>query len=385
MAYYWPNRENPGAPGMPTRAPVAQPPPIAARKGRTLPGAPRIRNKELPIFTRMLAAMLDSGIPLVQALAAMEEQTSNKVFSKVILGLRNRIEAGMDFSAALAEYPSIFDELYVSMMRAGEAGGILAEIAARLAKHLETAIRLRRKIRSAMAYPAVVLTLAISIATAMIIWLIPVFKDIYEDFEGRLPGPTLLLIQLSNLLRNYFLIVLGAVILLAVLFVKWKKSESGRRMWDGFVLRLPLIGELAKKICLARFASTFAQLIHSGVPILESLLIVSVAVGNRVIGNILLRARQSVEGGDMLSAELQKHRVFPRMLVYMLAAGEKTGKMDEMLQKVAEFYEDEVESALAGLTSIIEPILMVFLGVVVGFVVLGMFMPIFRMTDILNF
>lgn len=381
MAHIWPNRENSAV----WEAPTVRASTPAPRRRRRLPGTARIRAKELPIFTRMIAAMLDSGIPLVQTLSAMEEQTSNKIFRGVIGGLRTRIEAGMDFSAGLAEYPDLFDELYVSMMRAGEAGGMLAEIAARLAKYLESAARMRRRIRSAMVYPSVVLTLAVAIAVAMIVWLIPVFKDIYDDFEGRLPGPTLLLIALSNFLRRFFLIVIGLAILVAVAFVKWKRSESGRRIWDGFVLRLPLIGELAKKICLARFASTFAQLIHSGVPILESLSIVAVAVGNRAIGNILRATRATVESGELLSAELQKYRVFPRMLVHMLAAGEKTGKMDEMLQKVAEFYEDEVENALNGLASTIEPILMVFLGAIVGFVVLGMFMPIFRMADILNF
>jgi len=351
---------------------------------KRVPGAAKIRARDLPVFSRMVAAMLDSGIPLVQALAALEEQTSSKAFQSVIAGLRLNIEAGSDFSTGLSEYPEIFDELYVSMMRAGEAGGMLSEIAGRIARYLESSVRLRRKIKSAMMYPAVVMVLAMGIAAAMIIWLIPVFSDIYTDFGSALPTPTRMLVALSDFLRKYFLFVAAGFVALGALFVRWKNSPAGRYHWDAFVLRFPIIGELAKKICMGRFASTFAQLIHSGVPILEALDIVSVAVGNRFVGKYLREARATVESGELLSVELQRHSIFPRMLVYMLSAGEKTGKMDEMLQKVADFYEDEVETALNGLTATIEPLLMVFLGVIVGSIVLGMFMPIFKMTDILN-
>lgn len=381
MPYIWPNREATSSSFQ--SAPALSPPPRV--KPRRLPGAAKIRARELPLFTRMVAAMLEAGIPLVQTLAALEEQTSSRVFRTVISGLRARIEAGTDFSVALSEYPEVFDDLYVSMMRAGEAGGMLAEIAARTARHLESAARMRHKVRAAMIYPAVVMTIAILLATVMVIWLIPVFSDIYEEFEGKLPLPTQMLIALSGFLRRYFLFVLAGVIIAVLVFQQWKRTEPGRRAVDRFVLRLPVIGELARKVCLARFSSTFAQLIHSGVPILETLDIVAVAVGNRVLGDILKTARATVERGDLLSTELAKHRVFPRMLVYMLSAGEKTGKMDEMLQRVSDFYEDEVETSLNGLTATIEPLLMVFLGVVVGGIVLGMFMPIFRMTDILKF
>lgn len=351
---------------------------------RHTPGARKIRFKELPVFSRMIAAMLDSGIPLVQSLSALEEQTQSRVFKSVVAGLRTRIEGGAEFSNALKEYPDIFDELYVSMIRAGEAGGLLAEIANRVARYLESAMRLRRKVRSAMMYPVVVMCIALGIATAMIIWLVPVFKEIYSDFGSNLPGPTLFLVHTSEFLRAHALIVILVVGGLIFLFNKWKKTEAGAYAWDNFILRFPLIGDLIAKIALGRFASTFAQLIHSGVPILESLDIVAVAVGNKVFGRIILNAKTTVESGELLSTELTKHKVFPRVLVHMLAAGEKTGKMDEMLQKVADFYEEEVEAALAGLTSIIEPLLMVFLGVVVGSIVLGMFMPIFKMADIIG-
>lgn len=365
----------------PSAAPRNPATPVRSGTVRRTPGARKIRLKELPVFSRMIAAMLDAGIPLVQALAALEEQTQSKVFRGVIAGVRLRIEGGADFSEALTDYPDVFDRLYVSMMRAGEAGGLLSEIAARLAKYLEASAHLRHKVKSAMMYPMVVLSLALIIATAMIIWLVPVFKDIYADVGKRLPGPTLFLLMMSDFLRKYFLGVFGGLLLGGVAFARFKRTERGAYLWDAFLLRLPMIGTLVQKIALGRFASTFAQLISSGVPILESLDIVAVAIGNRVYGKIIIDAKKVVESGEPLSSELTKHKIFPRLLIHMLSGGEKIGKMDEMMRKVADFYEDEVESTLAGLTSIIEPFLMVILGVVIGGIVLGMFMPIFKLAE----
>lgn len=354
-----------------------------ARKKR-VPGTRKIRAKELPVFSRQLAAMLDSGIPLVQSLSALEEQTNNKAFRSVIAGVRGRVEGGAMFSESLAEYPDIFDTLYVSMVRAGESGGLLSEITGRLAAYLESSAKLQRKVKSAMMYPTVVMIMALSMATAMIIWLVPIFGDIYKDFGSNLPGPTQMLVHVSNFIRGNALVVIGAVAGLTFLFKKFKNTEKGAYLWDNFCLHFPMLGELAKKIALARFASTFAQLIHSGVPILEALDIVSFATGNRVIQRIISNAKVTVESGELLSAELVKHPVMPRMLVHMLSAGEKTGKMDDMLQKVGEFYDDEVQTALNGLTAIIEPLLMVFLGIVVGSIVVCIFMPIFKLSDIVN-
>jgi type IV pilus assembly protein PilC len=355
------------------------------RRRAKVPGARKIRLKELPMFTRMIAAMLDSGIPLVQTLGALEEQTENKAFKPVIAGLRSRIEGGADFSHALREYPEVFDVLYVSMVSAGEAGGMLAEIMRRLAKYLESSARLRSKVKSAMMYPLVVMCLALIIAASMIIWLVPVFQDIYDDFGSDLPGPTMFLVNTSNFIRGNALLVIAGVAGLIFAFNAFGKTEKGAILLDNLKLHFPLVGELVLKISLSRFSSTFAQLIHSGVPILNALDIVAFAMGNKVLERIILRAKITVGGGELLSVALAKHAVFPRVLVRMLAAGEKTGKMDEMLQKVSDFYEDEVEAALNGLTSIIEPLLMVFLGIVVGGIVLGMFMPIFKMSEILDF
>ena len=245
MSYIWPNREQT------TPFQNAQTFSLPSRiKPRRLPGAAKIRARELPLFTRMVAAMLEAGIPLVQTLAALEEQTSSRGFRTVIAGLRARIEAGTDYSVALREYPDIFDDLYVSMMRAGEAGGMLAEISARTARHLESSARMRHKVRAAMVYPAVVLTIALLLATVMIIWLIPVFSDIYEEFEGKLPLPTQMLIAMSGFLRRYFLFVLAGAIVAVLVFQQWKRTESGRRAVDRFLLRFPVVGELVRKVCL---------------------------------------------------------------------------------------------------------------------------------------
>ncbi len=355
------------------------------RRGlKKVAGAGKIRSKELPMFSRMIAAMLDSGIPLVQALAALEEQTTNRSFKSVIGGLRARIEGGAEFSVALSEYPDVFNELYVNMMRAGEAGGLLAEIAGRVAKYLEDTESLKRKVRGAMMYPIVVMIMALGMAGAMIIWLVPVFKDIYADFGSALPGPTQFLVATSDFIRGNALLAVGVVFVIVFAIRTFGKTKQGAYFFDNVILHFPMIGELATKISMARFSATFAQLIHSGVPILESMDIVAFAMGNKVLAKIVIEAKSTIEGGELLSTELEKHKEFPKMLVRMLSAGEQTGKMDEMLAKVAEFYEEEVKTALEGLTSIIEPLLMVFLGVVVGGIVLGMFMPLFKMSEILE-
>lgn len=354
-------------------------------KKQKVAGAKKIRVKELPAFTRQLGAMLSAGLPVVQTLEALEEQNTNKVFKTVIAGIRTRIEGGASFSEALAQYPDIFDELYISMLRAGESGGLLAETTIRIAAFLEGWIRLRRKVKSAMMYPVVVLTVAILITTALIVWIVPVFASIYADFGAKLPGPTQFLVRVSNTIRSNAIFFIAVIVVLAIVFGHLKKTEKGAYLWDAFRLKFPLIGELARKIALARFASTFAQLTRSGVPILQTMEIVAHATGNKVLGKIILDARATVERGEPLSTALDKSKAYPRLMIHMLSAGEKTGKVDEMLQKIAEFYNDEVETTLAGLTSLIEPMLIVFLGVVIGSIVVCMFMPIFKMHEIVGF
>lgn len=357
----------------------------AKAKRRRVPGARKIRLKELPIFTRQMSAMLGSGMAVVKTLNALAEQTTNKSFKKVIEGVRTEIEGGKSFSEALATFPDIFDQLYVSMMRAGETGGLLAETAARLAQHLEERAKLRREVISAMTYPVIVMTVVSLITVGLIIFVVPRFADIYADFGAALPGPTQMLVNISNTVRHYSLGVASGLIAFFIALGKFKKTETGGYIWDKLMLQVPVFGELNKKAALARFASSFAQLMRSGVPILHALDIVAYAVGNRVLARTVVKGRDDVERGEALSRTLAQDPNYPRMLIHMLEAGEQTGKVDEMLQKIAEFYEAEVEATLAALTSLIEPLLIVFLGVTVGGVVLCMYLPIFKMHEIVSF
>lgn len=359
---------------------------ITTKSGRRkIPGARKIRRKELPPFTRQMSAMLAAGLPVVQTLIALEDQTTHKQFIKIIADLRLRIEGGASLSEALSIYPDVFDELYVSIIEAGETGGLLAETTGRIAGYLEDSERLRRKVVSALMYPAIVSVVAVLLTTAMIIWIVPVFSEIYGDFGAKLPGPTQFLVDLSYIVRHYLLFVVAGVVLLSVGLVQFKKTEKGGLIFDRLRLRFPVLGQLALKVALSRFALTFAQLTRSGVPILRSLEIVSIAVGNKVLGKAILKARAVVEQGEPLSTALAGEPFFPPIVLHMLAAGEKTSKVDDMLQRVADFYDDEVESMLAGLTSLIEPLLIVFLGVIVGGIVVCMFLPIFKMHEIVGF
>lgn len=362
----------------------AAPGAAAAPKKKKIPGAKKIRMKELPTFTRQMGAMLSAGLPVVQTLNALEEQTTNKVFQSVVAGVRAQIEGGASFSEALSQYPDVFDELYISMLRAGESGGLLAETTTRIASFLEATQRLRRKVKSAMMYPAIVMSVAVLLAAGMIIWIVPVFASIYADFGAKLPGPTQALVNLSDTMRHNALFVVAIIAALAVGFGKFKKTEKGAYIVDDIRLKFPVLGELARKVALSRFASTFASLTRSGVPILQTMEIVSYATGNKVLGKIVLDARAAVERGETLSSALAKSKAYPKLMIHMLSAGEKTGKVDEMLQKISEFYADEAETLLGGLTSLIEPLLIVFLGVVIGSIVVCMFLPIFKMHEIIS-
>jgi type IV pilus assembly protein PilC len=351
---------------------------------RGVSGARKIRLNELPVFTRQLSAMLASGMPLVQTLLALEEQTDNKAFKGVIAAVRAKVEGGSMFSDALFTYPSIFSELYISMMRAGETGGILAETAGRIAGFLEANNKLLRKVKSAMMYPTVVIIVALVLAIALILFVLPTFAAMFADFGSGLPGPTQALLDFSDWLRANFILV-ALVIGGAIFgFKKYHQTEKGAYAIDELKLRFPILGELTKKIAVSRFASTFAQMLHSGVPILHALEIVGVATGNKVIGKAILDARTVVEGGDPLSEALARNKYYPRMLIHMMSAGERTGKIDEMMSRLAEFYEEEVDAMLDGLTSMIEPLLMVFIGVVIGGIVMCMFLPIFKMSEVIS-
>src|SRR5262245_6270683 len=353
-----------------------------SKKGRT--GGGRVALQDLVIFTRQLATMIDAGLAMVQSLQALADQSPNKAMRDVIRDVCARVEAGDSFSEALLKHPKVFNRLYVSMVSAGEKGGLLAEILSRLATYLENTARLRKKVKAAMMYPTVVTIVAILITTFLLVKVIPVFGDIYSGFGAKLPGPTLFMINLSTVVKKFFWAFLlggGGAVWGWLYFIK---TKPGREFWDRNRIRLPIFGVIAHKICLARFTRTLASLIRSGVPILEVLHIVSQTVGNVVMEKAIKVASADIERGESISAALGKHPVFPNMIIRMITAGEQTGKIDSMLERISDFLDEEIETTLGGLTALIEPILIVFLGVVIGGMVICMFLPIFKMAEIVN-
>jgi len=352
------------------------------KKGRTSGG--RVGLADLVIFTRQLATMIDAGLAIVQSLQALADQTPNKVMRDVIRDICTRVEGGDSLSEALQKHPKAFDRLYVCMVAAGEKGGLLAEILARLATYLENTARLRKKVKSAMMYPTIVTIVAIGITIFLLVKVIPVFADIYSGFGAQLPAPTQFLINLSAILQKYFILFLLALGALVYGWFYFIKTPAGRWFWDSRRIRLPIFGSIAHKICLARFTRTLASLIRSGVPILEVLQIVSQTVGNVVMEKAIKDSSTDIERGEGIAAALGKHPIFPSMIVRMVTAGEQTGKIDTMLERVSDFLDEEIETTLSGLTSLIEPILIVVLGVVIGGMVICMFLPIFKLSEIVS-
>jgi type IV pilus assembly protein PilC len=353
-----------------------------SRKGRTQGG--KVSLADLVMFTRQLATMVDAGIAIVQSLQALADQTANKVMRDTIHDVCTRVEGGESFSEALQKHPKAFNRLYVSMVAAGEKGGLLAEILARLATYLENSDRLRKKVKTALMYPSAVTVVAISITTFLLVKVIPTFKDIYNGFGAQLPGPTQFMISLSDIVKHDLLLLIGGAILLVWGWFYFIKTKPGREFWDARRIKLPVFGVIAHKICLARFTRTLASLVRSGVPILEVLQIVSQTVGNVVMEKAIKTAATDIERGEGISAALGKNPIFPSMVIRMLSAGEQTGNIDSMLERVANFLDEEIESTLSGLMSLIEPMLIVFLGVVIGGMVICMFLPIFNLANIVN-
>jgi type IV pilus assembly protein PilC len=352
------------------------------KKGRTSGG--KVALADLVVFTRQLATMIDAGLAMVQSLQALAEQTTNKVMRDVIRDICTRVEGGDSFSEALQKHPKAFIRLYVCMVSAGEKGGLLAEILSRLAVYLENAARLRKKVKSAMMYPTVVSVVAILITIFLLIKVVPVFGEIFKSFGATLPAPTQFLIDLSHFVQKFILLLVlggGGAVYGWFYFIK---TPAGRTFWDSYRIRLPVFGSIAHKICLARFTRTLASLIRSGVPILEVLQIVSQTVGNVIMERAIKTAAGDIERGESISAALAKHPIFPVMIIRMVTAGEQTGKIDNMLERIADFLDDEIETTLSGLTALIEPILIVFLGVVVGGMVICMFLPIFKLPEIVS-
>jgi type IV pilus assembly protein PilC len=353
-----------------------------SKKGKTAGG--KVPMSDLVMFTRQLATMVDAGLAMVQSLQALADQTENKVTRDMIKDITARVEGGDSFSDALQKHPKVFNRLYFSMVSAGERGGLLAEIMSRLATYLENTSRLRKKVKSAMMYPCVVTVVAIGITIFLLVKVVPVFGGIYTSMGGKLPTPTQYLVNVSDLLQHYFIIFIGGAVGIVWGWLYYIKTPNGRAFWDARRIKLPVFGHIAHKICLARFARTMASLVRSGVPILEVLAIVQNTVGNVVMEAAIKVAATDIERGEGISNALGKHPVFPTMIVRMLSAGEQTGKIDSMLERVADFLDEEIETILNGLTSLIEPILIVFLGVVVGGIVICMFLPIFKLSDLVS-
>jgi type IV pilus assembly protein PilC len=328
--------------------------------------------------------MINSGLSLLRALTILGEQTSNRRLGEVITQVRAEVEKGTSLSAAMARHPKIFNRLYVSMVRAGEIGGFLDQVLVKVAETFEKEVELRGKIRSAMTYPVVVFAMVIAIVAAMLIFIVPTFENLYQSLHGTMPLPTRVLMGASNLLRRFFPIVVVAVVVLAFLFRKWKASQRGRYQWDRFKLKVKVFGPLFHKSALSRFSRTLATLIRSGVPILQALEIVGETVNNMVISRAVRDVQDSVREGESLATPLSKHSAFPAMVVQMIAVGEETGALETMLSKVADFYDQEVEAAVASLTSMIEPILIAVMGAAVGGMVIALYMPLFNIINLVQ-
>ncbi len=345
-----------------------------------IPGiSDRVKLREVAVFTRQLSTMVDSGLSVVRSLGILAAQVENQALAKVIIEVRLDLEHGSSLSAACAKHPKVFSHLYCTLIAAGEAGGNLDEVLGRLASTIENQAQLNRTIRSAMTYPAVVLSVMIIIFTAMLVFIVPVFKNLFTQLGGKLPFPTLVLIKISQILTSVWALVLIAVIIAAVVGVrKWISTDEGRRKWDRLILRPPVFGPLFHKIALARMNMTLASLISSGVPILEALDLTADTTGNRTVGDVLILAKNGVREGRPLADPLREHEdAIPVLVTQMIEVGEQTGALDAMLQKVAEFYDQEVQVTVKNLTSLLEPILTVIMGVAVGGMVICLYLPMF--------
>jgi type IV pilus assembly protein PilC len=342
----------------------------------------RVKAAELTVMTRQLATMISSGMTLLRAFYVLEEQIENNMLREALGEVRTDIEAGISFSEALSKHPKIFNPLYVAMVRAGEAGGVLEEALERVADQLEKDDSLRRQVKSAMAYPTVVLTFAFAVLVGLIAFIVPVFVGVFEDFGGELPMITKFTVGLSNFVTGQWYILIALLVGTVVGFRKWRKSDWGRPQWDRVRLRVPFkIGVTAQKIALARWSRTFSALYSAGVPIMQAIEVTGQTAGNSVVEEAMESVIASVKSGGTIAEPLKSAPIFPAMVAQMVAVGEETGNLDSMLTKVADFYEDEVAAAVKALTSILEPVMIVFVGGIVGFIVIAMYMPMFKVYD----
>ena len=343
-----------------------------------------VSEKEIAIFTRQFATMIDAGLPLVQCLEILASQQDNKTFKKTLADIRGSVEGGSTFAAALRKHPRIFSDLYVNMVEAGEAGGILDTILNRLAAYIEKSIQLKKKVKSAMIYPSTIVSVAITVVIFLLIFVIPTFKSMFEGFGATLPLPTQIVLGASNFVRDYFVyiaaVAAGAVVALRMYY----KTKGGRKVVDATLLKLPVFGILIRKVAVAKFTRTLGTLISSGVAILDGLDITARTAGNKIVEEAVQRTRASIAEGRTIADPLKASGVFPPMVVQMIAVGEQTGALDTMLAKIADFYDEEVDVAVSNLTALLEPMLMIFLGLVIGGVVIAMYLPIFKLVTVVG-
>ena len=351
---------------------------LARMNAVKIPGlGKKIKTKDLAIFTRQFATMIDAGLPLVQCLDILASQNDNDDFKAVLLDVKANVEGGSTFAEALKKHPKVFNQLYVNLVAAGEVGGILDTILNRLSNFMEKNEKLKGKVKGALSYPVAVIVIALIITTALLVFIVPVFEDMFKDFGQALPAPTQFVVFLSNSIKNSWYFILAFLIGTAIIIRQAYKTDKGRHFFDKLLLKSPVVGDLLRKTAVARFSRTLGTMISSGVPILESLDLVAKTADNVIIEDAIMKARVSLSEGKNLADPLAETKVFPGMVTSMIAVGEQTGAMDTMLSKIADFYEDEVDVAVEALTSLIEPLLMVFLGVVIGGLVISLYLPIF--------
>ena len=360
------------------------PKPKDVLKGFKLPWKNRVREKEIVVFTRQFATMIDAGLPLVQCLEILSSQHDNPAFKETLLRVKGDVEGGSTFADALRKHPAVFNDLYCNLVAAGEAGGILDTILNRLAQYIEKTMNLKKKVKGAMVYPIAVLAVALIVVGALLLFVIPVFQKMFADMGGTLPGFTQLVINISDILRSLWW-ALGIFFLgLFFGFRYYYQTEKGRERIDDYLLHIPVLGSLIKKVAIAKFTRTLSTMLSSGVPILEGLEIVARTSGNKTIEKAIMKTRTSIGEGKTVAEPLGTSGIFPPMVVQMISVGESTGALDSMLAKIADFYDDEVDAAVSALTSLLEPILMVFLGTTIGALVIAMYLPIFKMAAVLG-
>jgi type IV pilus assembly protein PilC len=341
----------------------------------------KVSEKDVVVFARIFATMINAGLPLIQCLDLLGKQEQNKAFAKVIGSIKEDIEGGSTLTDALKKYPKIFDDLFINLVAAGESGGILDVILLRLSGYMEKTMKLKSKVKGAMTYPISVLVISIGVVAVLLLKVIPVFKKMFEGMGSSLPGPTQFLVDASQFTQDYFIFMAGGLVAVIFGFKRFYATEKGTLIVDDLILKSPIFGPLMKKVAVSKFSRTLSTMMSSGVPILEGLGIVSKTAGNKIIEMALMKTRQSISEGKTIAEPLMETDIFPPMVVQMIAVGEATGALDTMLSKIADFYDDEVDAAVGAMTALLEPFMMVFLGGVVGGMIIAMYLPIFQMAS----